>query len=30
MGPSCGMVFLCFGWIAVWDLLVALCVDVLV
>ena len=30
MVPVCGMVCSCFGWIAVWDQLVAWCVDVLV
>ena len=30
MGPACGMVCSCFGWIVVWDQLVALCVHVLV
>ena len=30
MGPACGMVCSCFGWIAVLDQLMALCVHVLV
>ena len=30
MGPTCGKVRRCFGWIALWYLFVALCVDVLV